>query len=384
MNFRNMGQKPSIYMWLTSSLLTLGSLGACTSSSEQSAAKKEVSEPAASASASAPASAPTYQSPPVVNDKEVHLTNIRQLTFEGENAEAYFNKAGDELIFQAKRKGMQCDQIFRMNTEGKNERQVSVGEGRTTCAFIQNDDSIVYASTHAHGKGCLWSPDHSLGYVWPIYPEMDIWRADADGENASLLFQSEGYDAEATICPVDGRIVFTSTKNGDLDLYTMNKDGSNVVQITDTPGYDGGAFFSPDCSKIIWRASRPEGEVLAEYQKLLKENLVRPSKLEIYVADADGKNVEQLTNNGAANFAPYMNVDNNRVLYVSNKDDPKKRNFDIFMIDIKNKSETRITYNETFDGFPMFTHDGKRLVFASNRNNAKRGDTNIFIADWID
>lgn len=320
----------------------------------------------------------------MVRDDEPHLSNIRQLSFGGENAEAYWNKDGTALSFQSKRDGAECDQIFRMSAEGKDVRQVSVGNGRTTCAYIQTDDSIVYASTHAHGEGCRWTPDHSQGYVWPIYPEMDIWRADADGANASLLFQSDGYDAEATICHEDGRIIFTSTMNGDLDLYVMNADGSDVKQLTDTPGYDGGAFFSADCSKIVWRASRPEGEALAEYQALLKKNLVRPSKLEIYVADADGTNVVQVTNNGAANFAPYLHPDNKRLLYVSNQADPKGRNFDIFLINVDGTGQEQITHNPTFDGFPMWTHDGKRLVFASNRNNAQRGDTNVFVADWTD
>ncbi len=325
-----------------------------------------------------------HETTPMVRDDEPHLSNIKQLTHGGENAEGYFNKAGDELIFQSTRDELKCDQIFRMKTDGTALKRVSVPCGRTTCGYIQVDDSIVYASTHGHGEGCLWTPDHSQGYVWPLYPEMDIWRADADGSNATVLFQSDGYDAEATICHKDGRIIFTSTKNGDLDLYVMDKDGKNVTQLTDTPGYDGGAFFSPDCSKIVWRASRPEGKALEEYQALLKKNLVRPSKLEIYVADPDGKNVVQVTDNGAANFAPYMHPDNNRVLYVSNKADAQGRNFDIYLVDIATRKEERITFNPTFDGFPMFTHDGKRLVFASNRANAKRGDTNLFIADWQD
>jgi TolB protein len=327
-----------------------------------------------------------HEKTPMGRDDEPHLANIKQLTHGGENAEAYFNQAGDQLIFQSTRDDLKCDQIFRMKADGSDLKQVSVPGGRTTCGYIQNDDSIVYASTHGHGEGCLWTPDRSQGYVWPLYPEMDIWRADADGKNATVLFQSEGYDAEATICHKDGRIIFTSTKNGDLDLYVMDKDGKNVTQLTDTPGYDGGAFFSPDCSKIVWRASRPTGKALEEYQALLKKNLVRPSKLEIFVADADGKNVIQVTDNGAANFAPYMHPDNKRVLYVSNKADKAGggRNFDIFLIDIATKKEERITFNPSFDGFPMFTHDGKKLVFASNRHNDKRGDTNVFIADWKD
>lgn len=314
---------------------------------------------------------------------EPHLAGLRQLTDGGENAEAYFNKGGTQLIFQSTRAPLECDQIFRMNLDGSNVRQVSAPGGRTTCGYIQNDDSIIYSSTHGHGPGCLASPDHSQGYVWPLYPEMDIYKAGPGGEEPQVLFQSKGYDAEATICHRDGRVLFTSTHNGDLDLYVMNADGSGLKQMTDTPGYDGGGFFSADCSMIVWRASRPQGAKLEEYKRLLAQNLVRPSALEIFVMKADGTDVRQVTHNGAANFGPYMHPDNQRIAFASNMDDPSGRNFDIYLIGVDGQGLERITNNPTFDGFPMFSHDGKTFVFASNRNNSKVGETNIFVADWV-
>jgi Tol biopolymer transport system component len=323
---------------------------------------------------------------------ERHLKNLRQLTFGGENAEAYFDKTGRQLAFQTKRDGAACDAIFRMGVDGKNQRQVSpamgAGGGRTTCSYILPDDRVLYASTHGHGPGCLAEPDRSQGYVWKIYPEFDLWVADADGKNPKVLFQSPGYDAEATVCHKDGRIVFTSSKSGDLELWSMQADGSQLRQLTSTPGYDGGAFFSEDCTKIVWRASRPAGDALADYQRLLGQSLVRPTRLEIFVADvgADGalKNTVQVTNNGRANFAPYLHPDNKRVLYVSNKGDPKGRDFDIYLVNIDGTGEERITTNPSFDGFPMFSPDGRTLVFSSNRANAAPGDTNVFAADWVD
>jgi Tol biopolymer transport system component len=328
----------------------------------------------------------------IIRPDEKHLKNVRQLTFGGENAEAYLDASGRELIFQTKRDGAACDAIFRMSVDGKNQRQVSprlgAGGGRTTCSYILPDNRIVYSSTHGHGPGCLDEPDRSQGYVWKIYPEFDVWTADADGAHPKVLFQSDGYDAEATVCHKDGRIVFTSTKSGDLELWTMNVDGSGARQLTNTPGYDGGAFFSEDCTKIVWRASRPTGEKLADYQRLLKQSLVRPTSLEIFVADlgADGNlgNVVQVTNNGRANFAPYLHPDNKRVLYVSNKGDPKGRDFDIYVVNVDGTREERVTTNPSFDGFPMFSADGRTLVFASNRAGAAPGDTNVFVADWVD
>jgi Tol biopolymer transport system component len=324
------------------------------------------------------------QKPPSASPKERHLANIKQLTFGGENAEAYWDAGGTALIFQSTRAPNSCDQIYRMAADGSGLKELSSGKGRTTCAYFQNDGTTLYASTEAHPGGCMWTPDRSQGYVWPLYPEMDLWRAGPNGEDAQLLFQSKGYDAEATVCRTDGRIIFTSTMDGDPELYLIDKDGSNLRRLTHTPGYDGGAFFSPDCSKIVWRASRPEGAELAEFQALLQKNLVRPSKLEIFVADADGSNPVQVTRNGAANFAPYMHPDNQRLLYVSNKNDPQGRNFDIFLIRVDGSGEEQITEDPSFDGFPMWSPDGRRLAFASNRNAKERGETNVFVADWVD
>lgn len=335
---------------------------------------------------------------PVARPDERHLKNIVQLTAGGENAEAYFDHTGKELILQSKRGDAQCDAIFRMGADGKNVRQVSPamteGGGRTTCAFIRPDGNILYSSTHGHGPGCLAEPDRSKGYVWKIYPEMDLWVADAEGKNPKVLFQSNGYDAEATVCHKDGRIVFTSSKDGDLELYVTDSNAAKGTRITRTPGYDGGAFFSEDCTKLVWRASRPTGAELLEYQALLKENLVRPSKLEIFVADIDAKNVvsnvKQVTKNGKANFAPYLHPKNDRVLWASNVGDAKGRDFDIYMMKIDPKTnesagpEERVTTNPTFDGFPMFSPDGSKLVFSSNRHQTVSGETNVFIADWVD
>jgi TolB protein len=361
-----------------------GSVPGPASGSVPGPASRPSSAPATGAGSATVAAAPRAPRPVPARPDEPHLANLRQLTFGGENAEAYWSVDGRELIFQSTRDGLGCDQIFRMDADGRDVRRVSTGLGRTTCGFLQIDGSIVYASTHGHGPGCMWRPDHSEGYVWPLYPEMDLWTAAADGSEPRVLFASDGYDAEATICPRDGRVLFTSTKDGDPELYVMPREGGEPKRLTHTPGYDGGAFFSPDCSKIVWRASRPTGEALTEFRRLLAAHKVRPSKLEIFVADADGSNVVQVTRNGAANFAPYMHPDNRRLLFVSNLHDPKGRDFDIYLVGVDGSGLERVTTNPSFDGFPMWTHDGRRLVFASNRHNAAPGETNVFVADWID
>lgn len=318
--------------------------------------------------------------------EETHLANMQQLTFGGENAECYFSFDGKQFIFQSTRTPFECDQIFTMNTDGSEQKLVSTGKGRTTCAyFLPGDKRIIYASTHASSDNCPPKPDFSKGYVWALYPSFEIYAADADGSNAAVLAGGNGYDAEATVSPVGDRIVFTSTRNGDIDIYSMNIDGSDVKQLTDEVGYDGGPFYSYDGKKIVYRRTTFKDEKeIANYKELLAQDLIRPSKLDIWIMDADGSNKTQVTNNNAANFAPYWFPDGKRILFCSNVSDPGGRNFDIFMINTDGTGLKRITYYGEFDGFPMFSPDGKKLVICSNRNNAEVGETNAFICDWVD
>jgi len=317
--------------------------------------------------------------------QEKHLRNIKQLTFGGENAEAYFSSNGKELIFQSTRDGRECDQIYTMNLDGSNIRLVSTGNGRTTCSyFYPNAKKILYSSTHLGAKECPPRPDFSQGYVWAVYPTFDIFMARADGSDIKQLTNAPGYDAETTISK-QGKLVFTSMRDGDLDIYTMDGNGKNVRRLTTELGYDGGPFWSYDGKQIVFRAYHPQTDKeKADYLALLKQNLIRPTTLEIWVMNADGTNKRQVTHNGKANFAPYFFPDGKRIIFASNMDDPKGRNFDLYEIQVDGSGLERITFNDTFDGFPMFSPDGKKLVFASNRNAKVRGDTNIFIADWVE
>ncbi len=317
--------------------------------------------------------------------EEKHLKNIRQLTFGGENAEAYFSADGKRLTFQSTREGHDCDQIYQMNIDGSDVRMVSTGKGRTTCSYIfPNGRRILYSSTHLVSSDCPPKPDFSRGYVWAVYPSFDIFTAAPDGSDLKQLTRNPGYDAEATIAPNGKKIVFTSLRDGDLDIYTMDLDGRNVKRLTNEVGYDGGPFFSYDSKWIVFRAHHPKSEKdIADYRALLKENLIRPTTLEIWVMKADGTGKRQVTSNGKANFAPFFFPDGKRIIFASNMDDPKGRNFDLYAINVDGTGLERITFNDTFDGFPMFTPDGKKIVFASNRHGKQQGETNVFIADWV-
>lgn len=323
----------------------------------------------------------------LIYEGERHFANVKQLTREGKNsAEAYLSYDASRLIFQSTRGSFTCDQIFTMNIDGSGVRLVSTGKGRATCAYYLKDgEHIIFSSTHAEADSCPAPPDFSRGYVWAVYAAYDIYMARADGSELRPLTTAPQYDAEATISPDGNNIVFTSMRDGDLEIYSMRIDGTNVRRLTNATGYDGGSFYSPDGSKIVYRAFHPEdAEEIATYQGLLQQNLIQPSKLDIFVMNADGTDQRRITNNGAANFAPYFHPDGRRIIFCSNLDDQQKRNFDLYMINSDGSGLERLTYHDQFDGFPMFSPDGKKLVFCSNRNAAVPHQTNVFIADWVE
>ena len=327
----------------------------------------------------------------LIYPEEKHFKSIRQVTFGGDNAEAYWSFNDEMLIFQSNNSNWNvgCDQMFLMNADetfkDSMPPMVSTGKGRTTCAyFLPDNKHIIYASTHLGNKDCPDTPLRKNGkYIWPVYDTYDIFVADLEGNIVNQLTNEIGYDAEPTVSPKGDKIVFTSTRSGDLELYTMNIDGSEVKQITNELGYDGGAFFSPDGSKIIFRSSRPKTEdEIKEYKDLLAEGLVEPTEMELYICNADGSDLKQLTDLGNANWSPFFHPSGKKVLFSSNFEAEKGFPFNLYFIDIDGKNLERVTHGETFDAFPVFSNDGKYLAFSSNRNNGGTRDTNLFIAEW--
>ena len=316
---------------------------------------------------------------------EVHLRNIRQLTFGGQNAEAYFSKSARQLIFQRQDASHACDQQYVINVDGTGVRQVSSGLGRTTCGyFYSHDHRIFYSSTEHADTACPPRPDYSQGYVWALF-DYDIYTAKPDGSDQRRLTTNPGYDAEGTLSPDGKTIVFTSLRDGDLDIYTMNTDGSNVRRLTRTLGYDGGPFFSPGGKLIVYRAYHPETAAdSAEYLSLLAKQLVRLTRMEIWVMNADGSGQRQVTHLGGANFAPYFHPDGKRVIFASNYREPQSRNFDLYLVNFDGSGLEQVTTSPEFDAFPMFSPDGRKLVWASNRRGKVPHETNLFIADWVE
>ena len=332
-----------------------------------------------SSTGSAPATSQTIQP----NAGETHFSSIRQITFGGENAEAYFSHDGKWLTLQSTRDGRTCDQQYVMRVDGSNMRLISDGRGKTTCGwFFPGDDRLFFASSSAHDSVCPPRPDPSRGYVWPL-DRYDIYTVNRDGSNMKRLTHYDVYTAEGVLSPDGKRIVFTSLKDGDLEIYTMNVDGSDVRRLTTTPGYDGGPWWSPDGKQIVYRANHPSDSAeLKAYRDLLAQRLVRPSRVELFIMNADGSDQRQITKLGGANFGPSWTPDGKRIVFSSNYKNPRSGNFDLYLIDKDGSNLEQLTFDNAFDGFPMFSPDGRKLVWASNRNEAKPGETNLFIADW--
>lgn len=328
---------------------------------------------------------------PLVYESEKHFKNMYQLTNGGDNAETYWSFDNSKLIFQRRNieDSVMCDQIFIANVPKPGEdleyKMISTGKGRTTCSyFLPGDTTAIWASTHLKHENCPPEPDKTNGYVWPLYPEFEIFISDLNGNIKEQLTNDKFYDAEATASPTENKIVYTSTKSGDLELYVLDLTTRKETQITSELGYDGGAFFSPDGTQLIWRSSRPKtDEEVKKYKDLLARDLVEPSDMELYIGNIDGTNVRKLTDLGGANWAPFFHPSGKKVIFCSNHIN-KKFPFNLFMINTDGTGLEQITYDNTFDSFPMFSPDGKFLIFSSNRNNNGTKDTNIFITEWVD
>jgi Tol biopolymer transport system component len=325
---------------------------------------------------------------------EVLLSEVRQLTFEGRRAgEGYYSADGRKMIFQSERDSANpYYQIHLMDLETGDVERVSPGHGKTTCAWIHpSGDGVLYASTHddpaAESKMQAELDFRASGkqrrYSWDYDEQYEIYSQDlTTGERVNLT-NTPGYDAEGAYSPDGSRIVFASNRNAYLrpmtaaqaatfehdksymmDIYLMDADGSNVRQLTDSPGYDGGPFFSADGKQITWRRFSNDG-----------------SRAEIYTMDLASGEETQVTRMGVMSWAPYFHPSGDYLIFASNREG--FANFELFMVAADGQGEpVRVTFTKGFDGLPVFSPDGQWLSWTSNRTANRQSQ--IFRARWND
>ncbi len=310
----------------------------------------------------------------VVRPDEIHLSDIVQLTFDGDNTEGRWSWASKQLLVETRGQG--CSRVVRVDTTASPPTSSPVKPGGSP-AFLANDDGVVYARP----PKCAKRTDNQKGRY--LDPDLDLYKAKADGTAEVPLTQTPGYDAEANVCGKDGSIVFTSMRDGDLDLYRMDAEGQNVRRLTATVGYDGQAAFDADCSHIVWVASRPRGRELDEYKKQLDDKHLSPTTTDLWVANADGTDARQVTYLDSSVTSPAWYPTEPRIVFSSGYGSDNARDVDLWAIDLTGASLERITTAPGFDGAPAFSPDGKWLAFSSLRATLLgRKDLNVFIAKW--
>jgi len=286
------------------------------------------------------------------NSDTFTLGEITQLTFSGDNGEAYFSTDGSHLVFQSKRNGNECDKIYTMTSTGENIVPLVQTDGAFTCAYYSLDDqTIFFSSTLADGPDCpdVYKHPNPHKYIWPLR-NFEIFSYNTN-EGLKQLTHVPGYNAESTVHPTEEKIIFTSMRNGDIDLYEINYDGSELTRITHDFGYDGGAFYSPNGEQIVWRGWYPSTPKETEqWSENLSKKYIDAVPLDIYVANRDGSNKVRLTNNDATNWAPSWHPDGNHIVFSSNMDDWNTEyntfghNFEIYIINIRTKKIRTFDY----------------------------------------
>ena len=338
----------------------------------------------------------------VVEDSEVEseavsiepefMTGVRQITFEGKRAgEGYFNDDASLMVFQSERRpDNPFYQMYLLDFTTGDIQNVSPGYGKTTCGWINPDNNrVLLASTHEDPEARqkqkaeleFRESGQSRRYSWDYDENYELYAYDRTAKTYTRLTTVKGYDAEGSYSPDGKQIVFASNRNAyseqmnerqqkmfELDpanmmeIFIMNADGTNVRQLTDSPGYDGGPFFSPDGKKICWRR--------------FSENGLRA---EIMTMDVDGSKQRAITNMKKMSWAPYYHPSGEYLIFNTNVHGFK--NFELYIVDAEGKSQpVRVTDTDDFDGLASFTTDGKRITWTSKRT--PNHTSQVHLADW--
>ncbi|MCH2344236.1 MAG: hypothetical protein MK321_07010 [Pseudomonadales bacterium] len=343
------------------------------------------------------AGATSYSEPPETSSYDTEredqfLSNTQQLITESlRSGEGYFSADGSRFIFQSEVPGDNpFYQIYVRDLATGATNRVSPGIGLTTCSWIHPTlDRVMFSSTHEDPDALNKQAEEiriresgvERPYGWDYDRHYEIYQANADGSNIINLTNSDGYDAEGSYSSDGSKILFASNREAYsrtltqaeqklfdddssyfMDLFVMDADGSNVKQLTNSPGYDGGPFFSPDNSEVVWRRFNPDG-----------------NSAEIWTMDIDGGNQRQLTSDAMVAWGPYYHPSGDYIIYSSNV--LGHANFELFLIDAEGtNTPVRVTNTDGTDILPVFSPDGSRLAWSTTRT--PNGTSQIHMGDW--
>ncbi len=248
-------------------------------------------------------------------------TNVTRLTYNSAlDSNPEWHPSGSEIAFYSDRDG--DFEIYVMDAEGTNVTQLTY-------------------NTNKDGNNC-WSPDgNKIAFCSDRDGDFEIYVMDAEGTNVTQLTYNTAVDTIPHWSPDGSKIAFCSDRDGDYEIYVMDADGMNQEQLTYNNETDIPGEWSPDGNKILF-CSNCDGDMF----------------LDIYIMDVDGTNVEQLTTKRDGHeyfdFDPAWALGGKKILFVSGTSD-LARDFEIYVMDADGTNLTQLTTNTANDWEPDWT-----------------------------
>ncbi len=228
------------------------------------------------------------------------------------------------------------------------------------------DGTSTIESTNEKGGYIASSPDGKRFAFYAKYDERKTWSIhtmNSDGSDMKRLTHKKNrWDNSPTWSP-DGRKIAFSREYKNIDkvwqqeIWIMNSDGSELTQIKSLKG--GAPYFTPD-GRIAFHSEFEDKES------------------EISIADVDGNNIIQLTDNDDKEEHPEVSPDGKHIAFMSDRDG----NFEIYVMNIDGSNQKRLTNNDVDDWYPSWSPNGSQLIFGSNTNkdgDYKNGDWDIYM-----
>ncbi|MCV2884004.1 DUF5050 domain-containing protein [Aestuariibacter sp. AA17] len=228
--------------------------------------------------------------------------------------------------------------IYSFKEEKKRSIYLSVDEGKTRIKVVDATNSDGYPAVAPSGKSVAFYGKYDKNKTWSIH------TVDIDGNNVRRLTHEKNVWDSAPAWSPDGKtIAFAREYRGENgvwqeEIWLMNADGTEQRQIKALEG------ISPEFMQ--------DGRIL--YQS-------KASPSQIMIANIDGSNIIQLTNDDSDNRMPKISPDGSQIAYLSNRDG----NQEVYIMRVDGSSHQRITNNDIQEWGPTWSTDGSKVFFSS-------------------